>query len=359
MRPQRRYIAYSSVTLHASATNAEIGPESFLDRSVAFALSHSTQIFQNHNVPEPEWSAVHLLSVALDMDWNSGYRQLLAVMDRPASEANLSERQLTSEEASTYASMVERRLQCEPLQYIVGRWDFCDLTLKVRAPCLCPRPETEELVDHAALEVERLLAIRKDATKAVRILDVGAGTGAIGLALAKRFGPSVDVTAIDIDETAVTLSNDNAQDILGPLGIAGKYRALLYGASDFTNALGKGNVAHAFNFDVVVSNPPYIPRADMATLSSDVVEYESDRALCGGEDGLDVVRDIVERLPEWCSDDGCVCWMEVDTSHPILVGEWLGESSPLTSGTKKVQFVQGAKDLCGRDRFVKLRISSD
>jgi release factor glutamine methyltransferase len=291
------------------------------------------------------------------MDWATGYRQLLAVMDSPASEAKLSERQLTSEEASAYASMVERRLQCEPLQYIVGRWDFCDLTLKVRAPCLCPRPETEELVDLAALEVERLLVMRKDATKAVRILDVGAGTGAIGLALAKRFGPSVDVTAIDIDETAVALSNENAQDVLGPLGIAGKYRALLCDASDFTdNALRKGNVEHDFDFDVVVSNPPYIPRADMATLSSDVVEYESDHALCGGEDGLDVVRDIVDRLPEWCSDDGCVCWMEVDTSHPILVGEWLGEKG---SGTRKVQFVQGAKDLCGRDRFVKLIISPD
>ena len=193
-------------------------------------------------------------------------------------------------------------------------------------------------------------------------MDVGAGTGAIGLALAKRFGPSIDVTAIDIDETAVALSNENAQDILVPLGIAGKYRALLYGASDFTNALDRGKIVHDFNFDVVVSNPPYIPRADMATLSSDVVEYESNHALCGGEDGLDVVRDIVKRLPEWCSDDGCVCWMEVDTSHPILVGEWLGEegrSSESGRRTKKVQFVQGAKDLCGRDRFVKLRISSD
>ena len=350
--------------MHASATNDEVGSESFLDRSVAFALSHSTQLFRNHNVPEPEWSAVHLLSVALDMDWTTGYRQLLAVMDSPASEGNLSERQLTSEEASTFAAMVERRLRCEPLQYIVGRWDFCDLTLKVRAPCLCPRPETEELVDYAALEVERLLAIRKDSNTAVRILDVGAGTGAIGLALAKRFGPSVDVTAIDIDETAVALSNENAQDILAPLGIAGKYRALLCGASDFT----RGSVEHDFNFDVVVSNPPYIPRADMATLSSDVLEYESDHALCGGEDGLDVVRDIVERLGEWSSDDGCVCWMEVDTSHPIMVGEWLGKedrssesepSIPFSGGTKKVQFVQGAKDLCGRDRFVKLRTSSD
>ena len=294
------------------------------------------------------------------MDWNGGYRQLLAVMDNPAMEPALCERKLTSEEATTYASMVERRMKHEPLQYIIGGWDFCDFTLKVRAPCLCPRPETEELVDHTALEVERLLALRKDKSKAVRILDVGAGTGAIGIALAKRFSNNVDVTAIDIDETAVALSNENAMDILSPLGNSDQYRANLSGASDFTNKqLDKGSDKHVFNFDVVVSNPPYIPRADMSTLSADVIDYESDQALCGGEDGLDVVRDIVERLPEWCSEDGCVCWMEVDTSHPIMVGEWLGnEGSDSGVGARKVEFVEGAKDLCGRDRFVKLRISS-
>ena len=295
------------------------------------------------------------------MDWTRGYRQLLTVMDSPTMEGALCERKLSLEEATTYASMVKRRMKHEPLQYIVGKWDFCDFTLKVRAPCLCPRPETEELVDHTALEVERLLALRKDKSKAVRILDVGGGTGAIGIALAKRFGNNVDVTAIDIDETAVALSNENAMDILSPLGNSDQYRAILSGASDFTNKQldkGGGN-KQVFNFDVVVSNPPYIPRADMSTLSADVIDYESDQALCGGEDGLDVVRDIVERLPEWCSEDGCVCWMEVDTSHPIMVGEWLGnEGSDSGVGARKVEFVEGAKDLCGRDRFVKLRISS-
>jgi release factor glutamine methyltransferase len=70
------------------------------------------------------------------------------------------------------------------------------------------------------------------------------------------------------------------------------------------------------DFDIVVSNPPYIPAKDMDMLSKDVVGYESDRALCGGEDGLDIIRHIVHRLPEWTNGN---CWLEVDDSHPSLI----------------------------------------
>ena len=336
--------------------------ECFKNKSVPSVLSHSIDLFKKNSIPEPDWSAVHLLSTALGLDWDSGYRSLLDVSENDQSRSSgsmdnkpgLNGRILTPKEADVYATMVKRRLRHEPIQYIIGRWEFCDLTLKVRSPCLCPRPETEELVDYAALEVDRILALGT-IEGAVRILDVGCGTGAIGLALAKKFGSKVDITAIDVDETAVNLSNENAQDILGPLGLADHYRAILRGASDFTNSGSKsGDDKFAFAFDVVVSNPPYIPRADMASLTSDVLDYESDQALCGGDDGLDVVRDIVERLPEWSAKRGCVCWMEVDTTHPVLVGKWLGSEQAQDPNTRRVEFVEGVKDLCGRDRFVKL-----
>jgi release factor glutamine methyltransferase len=247
--------------------------------------------------------------------------------------------------------MLRRRLRHEPLQYILGRWDFCDLTLRVRSPCLCPRPETEELVDLAALDVARALALAQTQAqtpgrKRVRVLDVGCGSGAVGLALASRFGTAVDVTAIDVEPMAVELANENALEVLG--GEA-SYRAVLCGADEFGGP----------KFDVVVSNPPYIPRADMAGLAADVVGYEADEALCGGEDGLDVVRAIVRRLPDWAAGGGCTCWMEVDTSHPALIERWLGGGATgdgAEGGATGVHFCEGVRDLCGRDRFVKLRV---
>merc|ERR1711971_647586 len=102
-------------------------------------------------------------------------------------------------------------------------------------------------------------------------------------------------------------------------------------------------MGYEFEFDIVVSNPPYIPQSDMQTLASDVLLFEDTAALCGGIDGMDIIRDIVMRLPEWCNgaklfsspvskkvyendtsiSSRCPCWMEVDTSHPDLINDWL------------------------------------
>lgn len=91
------------------------------------------------------------------------------------------------------------------------------------------------------------------------------------------------------------------------------YKATLCSANDYTPD---------HPFDVVVSNPPYIPRGDMDTLTDDVTKFESDEALCGGTDGLDVIRTIIEKLPHWCNSEA-VCWMEVDPSHPKMIEELL------------------------------------
>jgi len=114
---------------------------------------------------------------------------------------------------------------------------------------------------------------------------------------------------------------------------------------------------HSTKYDIVVSNPPYIPRHDMNTLEPDVISYESDGALCGGDDGLDVIRTIIEKLPDWCHS-GSVCWMEVDTSHPKLIQEMLAESHDDgdndTNFLSPVLFHSSHMDMFGRDRFVKL-----
>jgi len=198
---------------------------------------------------------------------------------------------------------------------------------------LCPRPETEELVMRVVESVE----------KPDRILDIGCGTGCIGIALADLL-PSSQVIALDIEPIAIATAEENAEAILGT-DWKERYRATLTSAEDYELS------EDADPFDVIVSNPPYIPAADMKTLDANVVQFESEAALCGGHDGLDVIRIIVRKLPSWCRT-GAICWMEVDPSHPSLLQTWLeNEGNELG-----VEFESHHKDIFGLDRFVKLRI---
>jgi release factor glutamine methyltransferase len=289
-------------------------------------VTESIAQLQAQNVIEPESSVSQLLAASLQLSWNTGYREIAS--------PSVKSRTLQRDQAKEYADKLSRRLQHEPLQYILGQWDFLDYTVKIRPPLLCPRPETEELV----------MRIVQDTTESpIHVLDVGCGTGVIGLALAEQL-PDAFVQAIDIDPVAIETSLENAMIILGNRDYAEScYQATLCSAEDYDGGDHK--------FDIVVSNPPYIPKADMKTLSRDVVEYESESALCGGDDGMDIVRVICRKLPTWCHSTG-ICWMEVDPTHPKLLKEWLDENPSLG-----VVFEDSYQDMFGNDRFVKLRVA--
>ena len=287
------------------------------------ALQAATGVFGRRDVPEAALSAEHLLCQAAGLGSDRGALSLRR------SEA------LSAEAREAFESMCARRLEREPVQYILGEWDFLDLTLALRPPVLIPRPETEELVEH-------VLRAHADERS---FLDVGCGSGAIGLALIHRLG-AARCLGVDISAAATSLADENAERC----GLASRYSTALVTGGVAELAAGASAPAR---FGVIVSNPPYIPRADMAALEPEVATHEDDQALCGGADGLDVVRDVLRAAPLLLDPSGPrTVWMEVDTSHPPLIDEWLREAP---QAELRLEMRRWLPDACGRPRFVEIK----
>jgi release factor glutamine methyltransferase len=168
-----------------------------------------------------------------------------------------------------FSEFVARRVAGEPIQYITGETEFYGLPFRVTPEVLIPRPETEHLVEKI---IEFAARFQKP-----RIVDVGTGSGAIAVSLAHKL-PHAQITATEISPRALAVTRENAKrngvdlrfllgDLLAP--VAGE------------------------RFEIVVSNPPYVPSTDRATLSVEVCEYEPALALFAGDDGLDVCRRLI------------------------------------------------------------------
>jgi len=177
---------------------------------------------------------------------------------------------LRPDELAGYRGLVERRLAGEPVAYILGRKEFWSLDLLVDPAVLVPRPDTEVLVEQAL----ELLRSMPDMGRPLRVADVGTGSGALALAL-KRERPVDDIFALDTSAEALALAQGNA----GRLGLD-----ITFARGDLVQPL-----AGLVPFDLVVSNPPYIPSQDIDGLSAEV-RREPRLALDGGPDGLAVVR---------------------------------------------------------------------
>ena len=273
---------------------------------VRAAVCSAIRIFEGKQVPEPRESAEYLAIKAFG-----------AIESRR--EARTSHLTPTRRELDRFVSLCEKRERLRtPIQYLVGDWDFCDITLMVRSPVLIPRPETEELVQHLLKDLPSTES---------RILDVGCGSGAILLAALHARSKWTGI-GIDIEREAVKLSRENAR---------------LLRLEDRANILeGRIEDLNGRNhFDALISNPPYIPKKDMDSLEREVRDHEDYKALCGGEDGLDVVRDIMKYVPRLVKPGGSV-WLEVDSSHPTVLGSLIFHN---------VEFVKKYDDIYGHPRF--------
>ena len=198
---------------------------------------------------------------------------------------------LTENELSGYRTLIKRRLQREPLQYIVGIQEFWSLEFAVTPQVLIPRPETELLVEQA---IERLKAVTSEENKMPSILDLGTGCGAIAISLAKAV-QQVRLWATDISADALKLARLNAEKH----GVSDKIKFL-------QGNLWEPLLDEGVTFDIILSNPPYIGAEEFENLSPEVRDYEPRLALNGHKDGMTYIQTIILEAPVFMKPGGWI-----------------------------------------------------
>jgi len=231
---------------------------------------------------------------------------------------------LTPSQAGKWERLIARRESREPLQHITGWTAFLDLELHVNRDVLIPRPETEVL---AQLAIERLAALASPA----RALDWGTGSGCLALSLAKAV-PAARITAVDASADALRIARANAI----AQGLADRIR--------FVEGSGFGALGESpTEFDLIVSNPPYIPTAEIQELDPEVRDHDPRLALDGGPDGLDCYRELARTALPWLRPGG-----------PLLLECGDGQAGPVADLFRGAGWLQESieKDLSGRDRVL-------
>ena len=209
--------------------------------------------------------------------------ELYLDMDRPLTEVQL----------TALRPLVRRRANREPLQYIVGTVDFFAMELKVDSRALIPRQETEELIGHIVSELSE---------QPSKILDLGTGAGAIALALANKY-PDASVDAVDVSAAALALAKENARSLeLEP--------HICFHQGSWFEPLGAENS----QYDLIVSNPPYLTEQEIKTAEPEVTQYEPHNALVAGEDGLDAIRLIFKQAGKFLAP-GALLALEAGIEH--------------------------------------------
>lgn len=227
--------------------------------------------------------------------------------------------QEATEEEKQFVEEIYKKLAAHiPAQYIIGHAEFFGIQLKVDERVLIPRPETEEIVD---------LILTENPEKNLKVLDIGTGSGAIALALAKN-RPDWSVTAADISEDALELATENAKR---------QNLDLTFIRTDCFSEISS-------KYDIIVSNPPYISRSDEVEVGLNVLHSEPHLALFADEDGLAIYRRIGEDSKDYLNDGGKI-YLEIGYKQGQNVPALFMENLP----EKRVRTL---KDQFGQDRMV-------
>ena len=285
--------------------------------TIRSCLEWTEQHLKHRNEANPRLSAQWLLVHATGLERVELYMHF----DQP----------LTIEERNALREAIQRRLSGEPLQYISGRTSFRYIELAVRPGVFIPRPETEMLVEL----VSRMLGD----IKPIRLLDVGCGSGAIVLALLHEL-PEVSAVATDISSEAVALTVENARS----MGETILERLRVVQDDLATTLLDDSELSG--HFDVIVSNPPYIPSEELTGLPKEVVDFEPRLALDGGTDGLGLFRRLLGQAKKLLKPNGLLA---------VELYETKLESAANLSFVEGFQDVSIHTDLTGRPRFLTAR----
>ena len=239
------------------------------------------------------------------------------VLDIPRSELD-QQRMVKLGETRKINEIVEKRMTGRPLWYIIGDVEFYDCTIKVDERALIPRPETEILAQQVVNTLE----------EGDKMLDMCTGSGCIAVSVAKHLnGKKVQITAADVSDAAIMLARENAN-----------YNSvnINFIQSDlFSRVHGR--------FNLIVCNPPYIKSGEIASLQSEVRDYEPRIALDGGEDGLDFYRRLAKEVTRYITRGGLLM---------LEVGE--GQAEEVLKLFDKREYAMVVKDFAGVDRFLKI-----
>ena len=276
-------------------------------------LAWTTDFFRERGIESPRLDAEVLLSALLGRD-----RMYLYVhFDEP----------LEPEELARFRGYVKERAAHVPLAYVLGRREFMGLDFRVTRDTLIPRPDTEILVQCA---VDFLRARLEAGATACTIADIGTGTGAIALSTL-RYTEGTHADAVDISPAAAAVARENAE----MLGLT--ERIDIHVGDLLAPLAGR-------RYDMILSNPPYIPTADISGLMPEVRSYEPHLALDGGTDGLNIYRRLMADAPALLNEGGAIA-VEVGIDEAAAV-------AALAMAHPRIVRTETLKDLGGIERVV-------